>query len=426
MRRLLPVLRRSCATVAVLGWLGLAASVSGQPSEAGGLDRPHAPYDSAASGTADSGARESREPGANEGPASAASSAAVTLSFAGTVDLVSGYTIDGVPAPVGSPFTLDVTIAGDSGGTGRYPILAVSYTLTVGTYVTVTDWAAEGDLVATQVGDSISLVTDPQFMSPDEHLVIGPMTGFGESNFLDPGTWGGPSELTGDVIVRGLGGFESDDQLSRSGPYVGTLVLTVVSQPPVRHFFLEWSGASFENAATATARLTLDESILLNPGNNGFVVTPGYLPSFTITVRDASSGNGTWNLSDYGDIIWQTDTALDLTQELVGQPTSMDPWGTSQPGGTGGDFNLFGGLDGAPEGTWWFELATNAGQGDQMLLTSFRPSCVGDLDGDAVVGFADLLLILTGWGGAAQDLDGDRSTGFEDALIVLSEWGPCS
>jgi len=405
----------------------LAGAVSGHPSEPGVLDRPRDPYRIAVSSPAVSGAERPGELGPNDGSgsASAGSSASVTLSFAGTVDLDGGYTIGGVPAPVGSPFTFDLTIAEDSGGTGRYPILSASYTLTVGMYVTVTDWAVEGDLVATQDGSPITLVTDPLFMAPDEHLLIGPLTGFGASDFLDPTSWGGPSEITGDLIVRGLGGIGSEDQLSGFAPYLGTLVLTVTPPTPVRHFFLEWSGASFENTASATARLSLDESILLNPGNNNFFSTPGYVPSFTITVRNATSGNGTWKLSDYSDIIWQTDTALDLTRELVGQPTSIDPWGTSQPGGTGGDFNLFDGPAGAPLGTYYFELTTDGALGDPMLLTSFRPSCVGDLDGDTVVGFADLLLVLAGWGGAAEDLDGDRLTGFDDMLIVLAAWGPC-
>lgn len=138
-------------------------------------------------------------------------------------------------------------------------------------------------------------------------------------------------------------------------------------------FDLDWSGASFGNAAVATGTITLDDAILLNPGLNDLFGNPGYVTSFSITVSGASSGNGSWNLADYSEIAWLTDTALDLSQELVGQPTSMDPWGTSQPGGTGGDFNLFDGPAGSPQGTFFFELTTNNGSGDPMLLTSFRP-----------------------------------------------------
>jgi hypothetical protein len=56
------------------------------------------------------------------------------------------------------------------------------------------------------------------------------------------------------------------------------------------------------------------------------------------------------------------------------------------------------------------------------------PTCP-DLDGDLVVGFADLLAVLADWGpceGCPTDLDYDGAVGFGDLLIVLSAWGPCA
>lgn len=54
--------------------------------------------------------------------------------------------------------------------------------------------------------------------------------------------------------------------------------------------------------------------------------------------------------------------------------------------------------------------------------------CVADLDGDGVVGFADVLAILAAWGpcpDCPEDLDDDDAVGFSDILIALSVWGPC-
>jgi hypothetical protein len=155
------------------------------------------------------------------------SAAIVPLSFAGTVD-GDGYTVGGVPALVGSPFTLNVAIDDSAAATGRYPIESISYTLSVGTYTTVTDWTTE--LVATQNGLAIELVSDPLFDDPDEQFLLN-LIGFGPSSIDDPRSWGGPALLTGDVIVRGLGGIASADQLSGGFPYGGTLVLTVIPEP---------------------------------------------------------------------------------------------------------------------------------------------------------------------------------------------------
>lgn len=149
---------------------------------------------------------------------------------------------------------------------------------------------------------------------------------------------------------------------------------TTTANAALLSFDLNWSGESFGNNAVAVGTITLDDSILVNPGFNGLF--SGYITSFSITVSGATSGNGTWTESNFDDIFWYTDTALDLTQELVGQPTLMDPWGTSLPGDTGGDFNMFANTIGAPMGTYYFQITTDFGAGDDLLLTSFRPADV--------------------------------------------------
>ncbi|NNF43962.1 MAG: hypothetical protein HKN62_13145 [Phycisphaerales bacterium] len=55
-------------------------------------------------------------------------------------------------------------------------------------------------------------------------------------------------------------------------------------------------------------------------------------------------------------------------------------------------------------------------------------SCPADLDGDASVGFSDLLRMLAFWGvceGCPEDLDGSGDVGFTDLLMVLGSWGDC-
>lgn len=143
-------------------------------------------------------------------------------------------------------------------------------------------------------------------------------------------------------------------------------------------FDLEWSGTSFGNTASATGQITIDDALLANPGNNDSSVTAGLVPAFTITISGATTGDGTFTLGDFSQILLNTGALeLDFSTELVGQPTDQAPWGTSQPGDTGGDFNLFNSSPAAPNGTFYFELTTNAGAGDKMLLTSFRPARPG-------------------------------------------------
>jgi len=59
------------------------------------------------------------------------------------------------------------------------------------------------------------------------------------------------------------------------------------------------------------------------------------------------------------------------------------------------------------------------------------PTCPWDLTCDALVGAADLLLLLGSWGDCTPgencpaDIDDDGSVGTTDLLALLSNWGPC-
>lgn len=62
-------------------------------------------------------------------------------------------------------------------------------------------------------------------------------------------------------------------------------------------------------------------------------------------------------------------------------------------------------------------------------IVVWDPPLPADLDGDGIVGFADLVLLLGAWGdcpppkgGCPADLDGDGAVGFGDLLILLGTW----
>jgi hypothetical protein len=63
------------------------------------------------------------------------------------------------------------------------------------------------------------------------------------------------------------------------------------------------------------------------------------------------------------------------------------------------------------------------------FIEPFTPSplapCPADLDGDRVVGGADLATLLGAWGTPAADLDGNGTTDAADLSIVLGAWGAC-
>ncbi|NNM25975.1 MAG: hypothetical protein HKO59_08325, partial [Phycisphaerales bacterium] len=62
------------------------------------------------------------------------------------------------------------------------------------------------------------------------------------------------------------------------------------------------------------------------------------------------------------------------------------------------------------------------------LIERLQPASAmpGDVDGDGVVSFTDLLAVLAAWGPCAApcaaDLDGDGVVDFVDLLVVLANW----
>ena len=98
--------------------------------------------------------------------------------------------------------------------------------------------------------------------------------------------------------------------------------------------------------------------------------------------------------------------------------------------GTGYNFRFYAN---SPPKTGAIELTHYRGDGDPSFMAPdvWVPSeqpCAADFDFDGMVGFSDIVTILTEWGPCDccyADLDGNNDVGFTDLVIVLSSWGPC-
>lgn len=158
------------------------------------------------------------------------------------------------------------------------------------------------------------------------------------------------------------------------------------------------------NAAQAVGSITFESTLLPNPGSANIALPDPAVLALSVTISGATAGNGTFTLADFCQINWDTNTAtLDFNQQLVGQSTPDEPWGTTYPTGTtlpmSGDFNLLsqcGPPPGAsaaygagsttapnatngtpaPNGVWWFTLRPGNGNNngtadpDDMQLVS--------------------------------------------------------
>ena len=58
-------------------------------------------------------------------------------------------------------------------------------------------------------------------------------------------------------------------------------------------------------------------------------------------------------------------------------------------------------------------------------VSASASACAGDLNGDGVVGPADLAALLASWGTPEGDLDGDGEVGGSDIGMLLAGWGDC-
>ena len=159
------------------------------------------------------------------------------------------------------------------------------------------------------------------------------------------------------------------------------LGLAARSQAALDTFDLTYSGSSFGNSAVGNGTITIDTSLVYNPGDTDTHNVP-FVTAFSLTISGATkpSDDGTFGLADFGEIFLDTDGAtLDFSQQLVGQP-GFGP-------GSGGDFNFFsnGSDPSAPTGFNFFTIETGNGNGDFLELTSFAPAVTPPAGGGSAV-----------------------------------------
>lgn len=139
-------------------------------------------------------------------------------------------------------------------------------------------------------------------------------------------------------------------------------------------FDIVWTGVGSLSGASVTGFITFDDASVpeLRPPDDGEISLPSLtrVSDLAVTITGASSGNGTFSLSDFDRILFWSAQPLDLTKELIGQGC----FGTSDCG----DFNLFAATEGAPDGVFNFILCPDGvsceGQGEAYLqVTSMTP-----------------------------------------------------
>ena len=140
---------------------------------------------------------------------------------------------------------------------------------------------------------------------------------------------------------------------------------------------------------------------------------------------------GTWNLADFDLFLWRVD--LDGSLESLVGDLGVDSFAGGNvvsesaidnvehlyvTGLEPGDYVLeVRRVDSEPLPVWDVAVAW------MLPEPTSRPE---DVNGDGVVDFNDLLLVLSAWGdcaGCAEDVDGDGMVGFTDLLLILSAWG---
>jgi len=183
---------------------------------------------------------------------------------------------------------------------------------------------------------------------------------------------------------------------------LGLISMSVSAAPnTTSSFYIDWSGASYNNSAKAHAMLTVNTaegSKFTGFADNAWLAPDVDVTDFTITISDAESGNGTFGLSEFDFFMWNTSVTeawpLDLSREVFGQNTTGGAWGSDHSSDAlTGDFNLFAiesSLAPTSDGGA-FRIATNAGYGDRLNLTSFRPVPIPAafwLFGSTMLGFA--------------------------------------
>jgi hypothetical protein len=160
---------------------------------------------------------------------------------------------------------------------------------------------------------------------------------------------------------------------------VGAMLVAGTSAQAIP-FTVTWSGAQFGNTGsaighfdftTAAAQLGGAEDILPFPSVDAHLID--------LTITGTAGGDGTFTEADFAAYAFTSFTQLDFSMELIGQPLGngfnfgdFGP-GYGDPAGSG-DFNLFGAVDGSPNGVFFFDLA--AWSGEELAVVSMAPGAV--------------------------------------------------
>ena len=138
-------------------------------------------------------------------------------------------------------------------------------------------------------------------------------------------------------------------------------LFTLSAQAALRSYDLVYTSAT--TAATATASITIDDTIFANvaASNNQSAALHG-ITAFSITVSGAISGNGTFTLADFTTFVFTQTGPYDLSTDLFAQAVHLD-------------FNMFTAAAPAPHGVAPNVIGTNfTAGGEDLILRSFRPA----------------------------------------------------
>ena len=157
-----------------------------------------------------------------------------------------------------------------------------------------------------------------------------------------------------------------------------------------------------------------DARVLVHDGTR--LVGVSSVPQVHLSFWEASVAPGHWDLIDAWDGLW----SIDGIQDLAKGESAV--WGLDPDRFRIAKFhenyvNLHGirhlPLSTDLRGLAWVDEADGG--------------CTEDLDGDGVVGFQDLILLLSVFDTVdpEHDLDGDGTVGIGDTIRILSRWGSC-
>lgn len=155
----------------------------------------------------------------------------------------------------------------------------------------------------------------------------------------------------------------------------GAVALGMAVSAQATVFKVTWSGAQYENGASAVGLFDINTSLFpnlggaqpINPVGIGFSI-------LSLTVSGSAGGNGSFTQNDFGSFYFAAFSPLNYSQELIGQAMgngfNFGSFGAGY-GGQSGDFNIFASNGAAPNGTFYFQLTTAGGE--NIGVTSIAP-----------------------------------------------------